>query len=511
MITAILVEDEPVIARGLSMLLKAHADIRILSVCETGKQGLSAILQMKPDLVFFDIEMPGMNGLDMLKTLQNNNPCLFEDTIFIVLSGYSNFDYVREALRLKVKEYLLKPITIEALDKILDSVREDLAEKMLQKQRKYIEDVLFHHTMDKAFPNPLHGCTCYILNLFHGTLHRTTYQENYSSEAAFWTSYAFPDILRPLEEKYHLILLPIQSFYDNELLLAIITETAAHRFSSVWSLVTDIYNYFGASKNIITSILSRPYANGDNLHNALNELRLEAVSSCIFGFSSCHRVGDSKAKEIMVSESVCRFSGPLSGASDVLSAKAILHSMIQSWRHSRATQLQLSADLHYLFGILSQSASRDIGSFPDAGTLLASVQNYPELEEALTRDVTMLLFPESSRLPQSPAELSAAVKEWLDMNYAEDISFRTLTELFGYNEKYISSVFKTAYGITPVSYLGNLRIENAKVLMTHNPELALRRVAAAVGFRDSYYFSKVFKAHEGISPSAYQQKIQGLK
>jgi two-component system response regulator YesN len=511
MLTAILVEDEPVIARGLSMLLKAHADIRILSVCENGKQGLSAILQMKPDLVFFDIEMPGMNGLNMLKALQNNNPCLFEDTIFIVLSGYSNFDYVREALRLKVKEYLLKPITIEALDKILDSVREDLAKKMLQKQRKYIEDVLFHHTMDKAFPNPLHGCTCYILNLFHGTLHRTTYQENYSSEAAFWTSYNFPDILRPLEEKYQLILLPLQSFYDNELLLAIITETAAHRFSSVWSLVTDIYNYFGASKNIITSILSRPYANGDNLHNALNELRLEAVSSCVFGFSSCHRVGDSKAKEIMVSESVCRFSGPLSGASDVLSAKAILHSMIQSWRHSRATQLQLSADLHYLFGILSQSASRDIGSFPDAGTLLASVQNYPELEEALTRDVTMLLFPESSRLPQSPAELSAAVKEWLDMNYAEDISFRTLTELFGYNEKYISSVFKTAYGITPVSYLGNLRIENAKVLMTHNPELALRRVASAVGFRDSYYFSKVFKAHEGISPSAYQQKIQGLK
>ena len=510
MLTAILVEDEPVIARGLSMLLKAHPDIQILSVCENGKQGLSAILRMKPDLVFFDIEMPGMNGLDMLRALRNNDRCLFEDTIFIVLSGYSNFDYVREALRLKVKEYLLKPITIEALDKILDSVREDLAKKMLQKQRKYIEDVLFHHTMDKAFPNPLHGCTCYILNLFHGTLHRTTYQENYSSEAAFWTSYNFPDILRPLEEKYQLILLPLQSFYDNELLLAIITETAAHRFSSVWSLVTDIYNYFGASKNIITSILSRPYANGDNLHNALNELRLEAVSSCIFGFSSCHRVGDSKAKEIMVSESVCRFSGPLSGASDVLSAKAILHSMIQSWRHSRATQLQLSADLHYLFGILSQSASRDIGSFPDAGTLLASVQNYPELEEALTRDVTMLLFPESSRLPQSPAELAAAVKEWLDMNYAENISFRTLTEIYGYNEKYISSVFKTSYGITPVSYLGNLRIENAKLLMAHNPELTLRRVTAAVGFRDSYYFSKVFKAHEGISPSAYRQRMQGL-
>ena len=246
------------------------------------------------------------------------------------------------------------------------------------------------------------------------------------------------------------------------------------------------------------------------MHNALNELRLEAVSSCVFGVSSCHRVGDYKAKEITVSESVCRFSGSLSGASDAPSAKAVLHSIVQSWRHSRVTQLQLSADLHYLFGLLSQTASRDIGSFPDAGALLASVQNYPELEEALTRDVTMLLFPESSRLPQSPAELAAAVKEWLDMNYAENISFRTLTEIYGYNEKYISSVFKTSYGITPVSYLGNLRIENAKLLMAHNPELTLRRVTAAVGFRDSYYFSKVFKAHEGISPSAYQQRMQGL-
>lgn len=510
MLTAILVEDEPVIARGLSMLLKAHPDIQILSVCENGKQGLSAILRMKPDLVFFDIEMPGMNGLDMLRALRNNDRCLFEDTIFIVLSGYSNFDYVREALRLKVKDYLLKPITIEALDKILDSVRKDLAKKMLQKQKKYLEDVLFHHAIDKTLPNPLHGCTCYIMSLFHGTLHRNTYQANYSSEAAFWTAYNFSDIRLPLEEKYHLTLLPLQNFYDNELLLAVITENTSHRFSSIWNLVMDIYNYYDASKNIITSILSRSYANGANMHNALNELRLEAVSSCVFGVSSCHRVGDYKAKEITVSESVCRFSSSLSGASDAPSAKAVLHSIVQSWRHSRVTQLQLSADLHYLFGLLSQTASRDIGSFPDAGALLASVQNYPELEEALTRDVTMLLFPESSRLPQSPAELAAAVKEWLDMNYAENISFRTLTEIYGYNEKYISSVFKTSYGITPVSYLGNLRIENAKLLMAHNPELTLRRVAAAVGFRDSYYFSKVFKAHEGISPSAYQQRMQGL-
>ena len=72
MINVIIVEDEPAIARGLSLLItQNYCDFQVLALCRNGKDGLQKILELKPDLIFTDISMPIMNGLDMIQELRS--------------------------------------------------------------------------------------------------------------------------------------------------------------------------------------------------------------------------------------------------------------------------------------------------------------------------------------------------------------------------------------------------------------------------------------------------------
>ena len=106
--------------------------------------------------------------------------------------------------------------------------------------------------------------------------------------------------------------------------------------------------------------------------------------------------------------------------------------------------------------------------------------------------------------------LAYQVKNWLDKNFTTQITYKIFQDLFGHNEKYLSTLFKAEFGISPSKYIGELRLNMAKNLMESNPDILLKDVADMVGFTDAFYFSRVFKTHEGISPSAFlrNQKLK---
>lgn len=103
--------------------------------------------------------------------------------------------------------------------------------------------------------------------------------------------------------------------------------------------------------------------------------------------------------------------------------------------------------------------------------------------------------------------LAKQVKEWLDENFTTQITYKIFQDLFNLNEKYISTLFKAEYNITPSRYVEELRLNMAKNLMQNNPEIRVKDVAELVGFTDYFYFSRVFKSHEGVTPSQYIKSI----
>jgi two-component system response regulator YesN len=132
MIKIVIVEDEYMIRKGLVNTVDwLSMDCIIIGEAANGEDGLRLILELRPDLVITDIKMPLINGIDMLQKI--NNEYDFEK---IILTSYSEFEYAKKAIDLRVFDYLLKPIDEDKLKKIIQRVKEKIEERNILKQFK---------------------------------------------------------------------------------------------------------------------------------------------------------------------------------------------------------------------------------------------------------------------------------------------------------------------------------------------------------------------------------------
>ena len=126
----VVVEDEMCIREGLVKLLeRIDRAYLVVGQADNGKSGLELIKESKPDLVITDVQMPIMDGLEMLRCLQEKQPL----PKVIILSAYSEFSYAQQAIKLGVSEYLIKPIIINELTQSLRSIEQQLAEESNKK------------------------------------------------------------------------------------------------------------------------------------------------------------------------------------------------------------------------------------------------------------------------------------------------------------------------------------------------------------------------------------------
>jgi two-component system, LytTR family, response regulator len=119
MIRTLLVDDEPLARAGLRARLRPHADIEIVGECGDGAEAVERIERLEPDLVFLDVQMPALNGFDVIAGLAGPVPCV------VFVTAYD--EYALEAFRVHAVDYLLKPVDERAFEIALDRVRNRLA------------------------------------------------------------------------------------------------------------------------------------------------------------------------------------------------------------------------------------------------------------------------------------------------------------------------------------------------------------------------------------------------
>jgi two-component system, LytTR family, response regulator len=129
MIKAIIIDDEPLCVRNLSAMLNRYCpDITLIDTAHSGEQGLKCINKLKPDLVFLDVEMPVLNGFDMLSKL--------EQVDFDLIFTTSYDEYALRAIKVNAIDYLLKPVDREDLIKAVEKVKNKVPGQQLSHQIK---------------------------------------------------------------------------------------------------------------------------------------------------------------------------------------------------------------------------------------------------------------------------------------------------------------------------------------------------------------------------------------
>ncbi|GLX81832.1 LytR/AlgR family response regulator transcription factor [Thalassotalea eurytherma] len=138
-LTTIIVDDEPLARKGLRVRLNKRSDINIVAECSNGREAINTIKELTPDLVFLDIQMPGMSGFEVLESLIQQQICL-PNIVFVTA-----FDqYALKAFEVHALDYLLKPADEARIKQAIDKVQQKI-QSDIDKQHK---DQLLHFVSD---------------------------------------------------------------------------------------------------------------------------------------------------------------------------------------------------------------------------------------------------------------------------------------------------------------------------------------------------------------------------
>ena len=140
MIKVLIADDEPRIRRGIKSTINwEENDFELVGEAEDGEEALSLVKEKKPDILFIDICMPFLNGIQLIEEI---NKVLF-NPIIVIVSGYDEFNYVQAALRLKVFDYILKPIDRENFKTLINEVKEEfILRKKENEKENFKQEVL---------------------------------------------------------------------------------------------------------------------------------------------------------------------------------------------------------------------------------------------------------------------------------------------------------------------------------------------------------------------------------
>src|SRR5579864_2017503 len=118
-IRALIIDDEPLARQGIRLLLKDEPDVIVAGECANGKEGLEAIQLESPDLIFLDVQMPGMDGFDLLAALP-------EDKTLLIIFVTAYDQHAVKAFEVSATDYLLKPIKAARFREALERAKREL-------------------------------------------------------------------------------------------------------------------------------------------------------------------------------------------------------------------------------------------------------------------------------------------------------------------------------------------------------------------------------------------------
>lgn len=537
-IKVFLVEDEMVIRRGIKNSIDWEKEGYIFcGEASDGELAYPMIIKEKPDILITDIRMPFMDGLELCKLVKKELP----NIKILILSGYDEFDYAKEAIRLGVTEYLLKPISsgklLEALNGVSESIRREKEDKDLV--RKYMEEMRENteHEKQKFFEQMIAGNLSmadaletgkkYEMNLSAGMynllLFRFTLGEENrkSGELLGEAEYAIEKLTERLEYVFE-----FQRGVEGWafLLMADNEEQMSERVKELSKDLEEIMKnystiaYFGGIGQPVARLreLEESFREAERALAARFTMELNRIISVedIWMAQNVDTLDDIEITSFGEIEKTRTMLEKFlnNGAEDEIDefVDVYINELPEENLKSVLMRQYIIMDAYIVMMSFCEKIEGIEGEMQaqseELKNSMKTIQTLEEIKNYIRMLLKKIIGVRDTISGRRYSDIIEIAKDQIRKTYMSDeISLNTIAAEVGMSPSYFSSIFSKEMGKTFVEYLTEIRMDRAKELLMCS-SMKTSEIGYEVGYKDPHYFSYIFKKTQNCTPKEFRAR-----
>lgn len=537
-IKVFLVEDEMVIRRGIKNSIDWEKEGYIFcGEASDGELAYPMIIKEKPDILITDIRMPFMDGLELCKLVKKELP----NIKILILSGYDEFDYAKEAIRLGVTEYLLKPISsgklLEALNGVSESIRREKEDKDLV--RKYMEEMRENTEYEKqkffeqmiagnlSMADALETGEKYEMNLSAGMynllLFRFTLGEENrkSGELLGEAEYAIEKLTERLEYVFE-----FQRGVEGWafLLMADNEEQMSERVKELSKDLEEIMKnystiaYFGGIGQPVARLreLEESFREAERALAARFTMELNRIIS-VEDIRMAQNVDTLDDIEITSFGEIEKTRTMLekflnNGAEDEIDefVDVYINELPEENLKSVLMRQYIIMDAYIVMMSFCEKFEGIEGEMQaqseELKNSMKTIQTLEEIKNYIRMLLKKIIGVRDTISGRRYSDIIEIAKDQIRKTYMSDeISLNTIAAEVGMSPSYFSSIFSKEMGKTFVEYLTEIRMDRAKELLMCS-SMKTSEIGYEVGYKDPHYFSYIFKKTQNCTPKEFRAR-----
>ena len=491
MFRVLVVDDEPSAVEYICNIIRLKCpELQVVATAEDGQQGLEAFTRLKPDLVISDVKMPVMSGLDMVKQIKEMD----KGAGVLLVSGYQEFEYVKAALKYGVSDYVLKPMTPANFLSSVTPVLRELNEKVYNQRKMLVRAMILGENQETEQIRAYFPEETYFLAVVRekGLPRRFTG----APEIELISEAENTMFVYGRDEREALYICPSKAvsgpgFYR-------LVEKEAEKKNCENSFVTAVVIDHPIPAGELSQSVSR-------LYKELNS-RLSIGNTRIFSVGAGKELAPGEVYEAETLKSMERSMEKKDYSAFLEQLKAFIERAGQAGYPQLKLERFVRQTASELMGMLDwqDNVFEDEMMFEDA---FYEAGNGAELCDSLSSIFKRYWKDDKEAVRVDSPEFLETVKSYLKRHLAEEITVSSVCREFGLSQSYLNLIFRK-YGMQSFqTYLRTARIEHAKQVMERNPQMFIKDVAMMAGYRDQFYFSRIFRAVTGVSPTEYIDRL----
>lgn len=481
--TILIVEDEKMIRQGIrTMIQRSGVPVEVIMECNNGEMALEILESQKIDMMFTDIRMPKMNGIELVQKMQG----LEHKPITVAISGYADFTYAVEMMRMGAREYILKPIEREKLYEVLRKIEEEIQESRVSSQTskrlgyQQLKYIMLNEQITEEEMNTL----------------ETEYGEDFSLRSYYVC------VLNPKE---------VDKVREQQIYLHNIGE------NDVYLVPED------EAELLLKNELLQEYVGISRTHRGIKEIKMayeEAVWARCRAFCRNRRdvwFGEEEKKipETLLAEAarlaedemkLCRVQ--LLGTDKTEEVIRIWSIFFQAVKNGRMEPAAFQTCMDSFFEEVKKTYRNILTEEGENIKRLMRYYRFSNLDAYETEFMKWLLVLHEQINNQLDTNKNkkkiVQVMEYIQQNYDKDLNMAVVSNYISMNYSLFSYLFKEYTGSNFVNYLKGIRMEEAKKLLTET-DMRIIEVSQQVGYDNEKHFMKIFKSACGVSPSEYRK------